>query len=181
VYLDPKSDFWGRVQTEDPQTEPFGVVIWDSTFPDVTHAHGWGGHVSEHFGDTAWSWESGGWSIERWGYYLGENTYRSGTEYVLDGGPEWNKRMTQGIQHGYDDYGFDGPLFGPYHLLSNNCGEGFCRTINRMGGLPRDIGLSPAQHRQYVEDNLKDYVKERIYIPRSDVETAPEYLRFPLP
>ena len=88
-------------------------------------------------------------NIEPWGDYLGDNTYRSGTEYVLGGGSEWNRQFADGLIHGYDnvDNGIVLPTSGGYNLVQNNCGEGFCRAINNMGGLPRNTGVTSAQHR----------------------------------
>jgi RHS repeat-associated protein len=183
AYLDPKSSFWGWVTNEEPVNQ-VGVIIWNSTFPDVTHIHGWGGHVSYNINDVSWSWETGGWADpQSFGDYLSENIYRSGTEYVFDGGAEWNKRLAEGIMHAYDnvDNGIVLPGFGGYNLVQNNCGEGFCRAINAMNGLPRDTGISPADHRNYIENNLSPLIKERKYIPRRDVERAPDYLRLPIP
>lgn len=112
--------------------------------------------MSYNINGQSWSWEQKGWSRDTTQSYLQQNSYRDGTGFVLDGGPEWNRRLAEGIMHGYDnvDNGIVLPGFGGYNLVQNNCAEGFCRAINNMGGLPRNVAISPAAHREYIQNNL---------------------------
>lgn len=150
---------------------PVSIFIWNSTLSSMpsndlsfsNFIHGLGGHVSYGIGGVSRSWEGDGWAdpqaIED---YIQHNTaYRSGTEYVIDGGAAFNRNLAEGIfPHGYD--GTQG-----YNIIQNNCGEAFCRAINRTG-LPRDDYILPRQHASYIEATLgsRGLVKEVIAHPQ---------------
>ncbi len=141
---DPNLDFVDEVE----------VLVFDSTFPQMSLGS-WFGHVAYNINGEAWSWELHGWAggdnrptIER---YMSQNTHRSATGYVINGGADFNKQLAALLKNGYN--GFDvasGAGWGGYSASGNNCGESFCRAVNSLG-LPRNNGIFPADHGAYIE------------------------------
>jgi hypothetical protein len=63
------------------------------------------------------------------------------------------------------------PRFGPYGFIRDNCGEAFCRAVNNRGGLPRNGGTAPVEHRAYILNKLRPYIKAIVTYKRGVATT----------
>jgi RHS repeat-associated protein len=151
-----------------PQSTHLEVLIFASVF-NVHHLSGLGGHVAYNINGIVHSWESGGWHKDSMENYMRDNTYRDGVGYVLgdDNDPDWSENMAEKIlSFQGDGVGIIQRVFGtgPYALRQDNCGEAFCRAVNHTPGLSKEEGaMAPLQHKQYILNNMKPYVRSINY------------------
>jgi RHS repeat-associated protein len=160
AHWNEKKQRWDFVQGKPKQTTHVEVIIWNQS----ATPQGLFGHVSYNINSTSWSWQKGGWSKEPAANYLKHNTYRSGVGYVLgdENDPEWAEQFADEIMSfNGDGEGIIQRLFntGPYALRQDNCGEAFCRAVNKTGGLPRNGGIAPVEHKAYILYKMRPYIR----------------------
>jgi hypothetical protein len=84
--------------------------------------------------------------------------YRSGTVFEMDfGSPAKNRAAAEEIRKGPQNPFFVGS---GYNLLRNNCGETTCRITERLD-LPRDNSIAPFQHFNFINENLRPYIRNQ--------------------
>lgn len=160
------------------RTTYFEVVIWNQS----ANLHGLFGHVSFNINGKSWSWETGGWAPHiDFQDYLKQNSYRDGTGYILgdENDPEWAERMANEVE----SFNGDGsiPVFGPHGLRQDNCGEAFCRAVNKVGGvgLPHNGGIAPVQHKAYIVNYMRPYIRGVNHYNRTTPAPSPVH-RLPI-
>ena len=114
------------------------------------------GHVGYLIDGHVYSWEGGDkfkqYTLQE---FLRDNEYRNITGYVLDFGSGDNFKFKKFLLGAYDGQSFsDFPGIGEYRPVQNNCGEAFCRAMNKMGGHGWEPGMSPGDHESYIRSNL---------------------------
>lgn len=143
-------------------SEPVEVIIFYPSLHNFPQSIA--GHVAYRRGDQVRSWELRGLRELSFGNYMNENSYRSATGIVLDVSPEFNDRLWSNAEY----EGTTG-----YRLLNNNCGEGFCRTVNSTPGLPRQDLLLPVETKAYIYQNLRPYIQQINRYPKTTVPFPP--------
>ena len=120
------------------------------------------GHVANAVNNETFSWEGDGYEANRgrsFDEYLKNNfAYRSGTVFEMDfGSPAKNRAAAEEIRKGPQNPFFVGS---GYNLLRNNCGETTCRITERLD-LPRDNSIAPFQHFNFINENLRPYIRNQ--------------------
>jgi len=155
----------GPVQIYEGRRVYLEVIIWRQSLTLT----GVFGHVSYNIDGVSWSWQLGGWEKRRpIGEYIKENDYRDATGFVLDdpNDPDFAANLAELIKSFKGDGDSIIPGFGPYGLIKDNCGEAFCRAVNNTPGLPTNSGVAPVQHKAYIMNKLKPYIKAIITYKR---------------
>jgi hypothetical protein len=157
------SGFYANNQpVQQAQRSYLEVIIWQ---PFARGSVSVLGHVSFNINGRNWSWEKNGWDKGRpFSDYLKENDWRNGIGYVLDdeNDPQWAAALANAIQN----------FHGSWSPLNGNCGEAFCRATNAMG-LPSNDSVLPLQHRAYIMNKLRPYIRSINYYNKGTVTNRP--------
>ena len=108
------------------------------------------GHLAFNINGQIWSREKYGWNKEvNFSKYMADNAWRDAVGYVLDDpdNTDWAQSLAGAVMD------FKGAW-----TPNRNCGEPFCNATRELG-LPENNSLTPMEHRTYIQNKLRPFIK----------------------